>query len=124
MRWWLGMFQLVRTGGPARPGAIARRFRRFADVEASGHSPLYESLCMSVAADAEILNFLAELPDAKQQPNLLLAAVRFVCGVQTSPENFRAALLTHREAVRVEMLLRRTQTNEPARCAVLLPGLS
>jgi hypothetical protein len=104
--------------------AIARRFRRFAEVEASGHSPLYEALCHGVAADPEILHFLAELPEAKQQPNLLLAAVRFVCGVQTSPDDFRAALLAHREAVRTEMLQRRTQTNEPARCAVLLPVLA
>jgi hypothetical protein len=104
--------------------AIARRFRRFAEVEASGSSPLYEALCHGVAADPEILNFLAELPEAKQQPNLLLAAVRFVCGVQPSPEKFRTAVLAHREAVRAEMLGRRTQTNEPARCAVLLPVLS
>jgi hypothetical protein len=102
---------------------IARRFRRFADTEASGHSPLYEALCRGVAADPEMLNFLAELPEAKQQPNLLLAAVRFVCGVQTSPDDFRSALLAHREAVRAEMLRRRTQTNEPARCASLLPVL-
>jgi hypothetical protein len=104
--------------------AIARRFRRFAEIEASGHSPLYEALCHGVAADPEILNFLAELPEAKQQPNLLLAAVRFVCGVQANPEQFRAALLTNQGAVRAEMLRRRTQTNEPARCAVLLPLLS
>ena len=104
--------------------AIARRFRRFAAVEASGHSPLYETLCLGVAADPEILHFLTELPEAKQQPNLLLAAVRFVCGVQTSPAEFRAALLAQKEAVHAEMLRRRTQTNEPARCATLLPVLA
>jgi hypothetical protein len=104
--------------------AIARRFRRFAEVEAHGHSPLYEALCHGIAADPEILTFLADLPAAKQQPNLLLAAVRFVCGVQTRPEDFHAALLTHKVAVRAEMLRRRTQTNEPARCASLLPVLA
>jgi hypothetical protein len=104
--------------------AIARRFRRFAEVEASGHSPLYETLSQAVAADPEILDFLAGLPVAKQQPNLLLGAVRFVCGVQNNPAEFRAALLTHRETVRAEMLRRRTQTNEPARCAALLPVLA
>lgn len=104
--------------------AIAKRFRRFAEVEARGHSPLYETLADGVAADPDILAFLAELPAAKQQPNLLLGAVRFVCGIQTSPGNFRAALLERRDAVRAEMLRRRTQTNEPARCAVLLPVLA
>jgi hypothetical protein len=104
--------------------AIARRFRRFAETEASGRSPLYEALCHGIAADPEILAFLADLPQAKQQPNLLLAAVRFVCGVKTGSAGFRAALLTHTAEVRAEMLRRRTQTNEPARCAVLLPVLS
>src|ERR1700722_3027540 len=99
--------------------AIARRFRRFAEVEASGRSPLYEALCHGIATDPAILNFLAEFPESKQQPNLLLAAVRFVCGLLSSPNEFRAALLAHQPAVRAEMLRRRTQTNEPARCAVL-----
>ena len=104
--------------------AIARRFRRFAEVEAHGHSSLYEALCLGVAADPAILHFLAQLPEAKQQPNLLLAAVRFVCGVQPDPREFHAALMAHQDAVRAEMVRRRTQTNEPARCAVLLPALA
>ncbi len=101
--------------------AIAKQYRRFAETEAS---PLYEALALGVASDADILAFLAELPVAKQQPNLLLAAVRFVCGVQTNPDDFRTALFARKEAVRGEILKRRTQTNEPARCAVLLPALS
>ncbi len=103
--------------------AIARHFRRFAEIEAAGRSSLYEALCHGVAADPEILHFLADLPEQKQQPNLLLAAVRFVCGVQNNPADFRIALLAHRDTVRAEMLRRRTQTNEPARCASLLPIL-
>jgi hypothetical protein len=104
--------------------AIARRFRRFAETEARGHSPLYEALAHGVASDPAILTFLSDLPVEKQQPNLLLAAVRFVCGIQSSPSDFRAALLARQDAVRAEMLKRRTQTNEPARCAVLLPVLA
>jgi hypothetical protein len=104
--------------------AIARRFRRFAETEARGRSPLYEALAAGIAEDPEILGFVAELPIAKQQPNLVLAAVRFVCGVQPTPGDFRAALLGHKAVVRAEMLKRSTQTNEPARCAVLLPVLA
>jgi hypothetical protein len=104
--------------------SIARRFRRFAETEARDHSPLYEALTLSIACDPDIMTFVADLPAAKQQPNLLLAAVRFVCGIQTSPSNFRAAFLARKEAIRAEMLKRRTQTNEPARCAVLLPALA
>ena len=104
--------------------AIARQFSRFAETEAKDRSPLYEMLARGVASDAGVLAFLADLPAQKQQPNLLLAAVRFVCGTQTNWQGFRAALLDQREAVHAEMLKRRTQTNEPGRCAVLLPAFA
>jgi hypothetical protein len=104
--------------------AIAQRFRRFADTEAKGRSPLYEMLARGIASDAAVLAFLADLPAQKQQPNLLLAAARLICGTPTNWHGFRAALLDRLDAVRAEMLTRRTQTNEPARCAVLLPALA
>jgi hypothetical protein len=104
--------------------AIAKRFDRFADVEAKGHSPLYEMLAHGVASDPDMLVFLADLPAAKQQPNLLLAAARFVCGTQHNWDDFRSAFAARKPAIRAEMLKRRTQTNEPARCAVLLPVLA
>jgi len=104
--------------------AIARRFHRFAEHEAATHSPLYEALAHGVAADAAILAFLAELPAEKQQPNLLFAAVRFVCGTPAYWADFRDMFLARTDQVRAEMLVRRTQTNEPARCAVLLPVLA
>jgi hypothetical protein len=104
--------------------AIARRFRRFAETEAHGHSPLYESLSLGVASDPELLAFLADLPVSKQQPNLLLAAHRFVCGTPSDWHEFRARFFARKDAIRTEMLTRRTQTNEPARCAVLLPALA
>ena len=33
-------------------GRIAARYRRFAEQEAHGHSPLYEALTLGVAGDA------------------------------------------------------------------------
>ena len=104
--------------------AIARRFHRFAETEAKGHAPLYEILAHGVAADPEMRAFLAEMPPDKQQPNLLFAALRFVCGTPAGADEFRAAFDRHRDAIRAQMLKRRTQTNEPARCAVLLPVLA
>ena len=59
---------------------LAARYRRFAEVEAHGRSPLYEALALGVAADAFALEFLATLPDEKRQPNLLFAALRHVGG--------------------------------------------
>lgn len=104
--------------------AIARRYRRFAEHEAHGHSPLYECFAAGVAEDASILAFLADLPEAKQQPNLLLAALRFVAGTPAGWPDFAARFHAHRGDIATEMMRRRTQTNEPARCAVLLPVLS
>jgi hypothetical protein len=103
---------------------IAARFRRFADLEADGRSPLYASLARGVAGDADTLAFLARLPNAKQQPNLLFAAVRHLRGTPRDWTHVRALLSDNAEAVRSLMLTRRTQTNEPARCATLLPVLA
>jgi hypothetical protein len=103
---------------------IAARFRRFAEVEAHGSSPLYETFAWGVAADASALEFLAALPEAKRQPNLLFATLRHVCGVPNDWPTFRALLCAHAEEIRATMLDRRTQTNEPGRCATLLPVLA
>ena len=105
-------------------GRIAARYRRFAELEADGRSPLYAALARAVADDAATLEFLERLPIAKQQPNLLLGAVRHVCGTARDWPHFRALLHDNAEAVRALMLARSTQTNEPARCATLLPVLA
>ncbi len=102
---------------------LAARYQRFARAEARGHSPLYEALAEGVAGDAAVLRFVAELPPDKQQPNLLFAAVRHATGTQADWATFRAALFAGIDDVRATMLARGTQTNEPARCAVLLPVL-
>ena len=99
-------------------------YRRFAEREARGRSPLYEVLARGVADDPAVLRFLKTLPDAKQQPNLLFAAVRFLSGTPAGWEEFRAAVLDNADAVRAIMLERSTQTNEPGRCAVLLPVMA
>lgn len=103
---------------------LTARYQRFATQEARGHSPLYEALALGVAGDAKVLAFLAELPVEKQQPNLLFAAVRAVGGTPGGFADFRRRLLSHAADVRDVMLRRRTQTNEPARCATLLPVLA
>ncbi|MGL4967664.1 MAG: DUF2332 domain-containing protein [Inquilinus sp.] len=103
---------------------ISARYTRFADTEARCRSPLYEELARAVAADRETLGFLSTLPDMKRQPNLLLAAVRYLFGTPPGWTEFRRALLAHPDAVRSLMLERSTQTNEAGRCATLLPVLA
>lgn len=104
--------------------ALSARYRRFADVEAAGRSPLYAALARRIAEDREVLGFLAGLPRDKRLPTLLFAAVRHCCGLQSAWPAFRRALLADADAVRAVMLARSTQTNEPGRCASLLPVLA
>jgi hypothetical protein len=103
---------------------VAARYTRFADLEARGRSPLYEEIARGVAADRATLDFLLSLPTEKQQPNLLLAVVRHLFGTPEGWSSFRNLLLANRDAVRDVMERRSTQTNEPARCATLLPALA
>ncbi|MBV9815126.1 MAG: DUF2332 domain-containing protein [Alphaproteobacteria bacterium] len=103
---------------------IAAAYRRFAETEAHGRSPLYEELASGVAADPTIIEFLLTLPREKRQPNLLLAAARSLCGTPSDWVEFRRNIITNAGALRQVMLTRSTQTNEPGRCAILLPLLA
>lgn len=103
---------------------LAEDYVRFAEHEARGRSALYEELARGVAGDREILAALAELPRAKQQPNLVFAGVRHLCGLPDGWAQFRRWFLERRDGVVALMLARRTQTNEPARCATMLPLLA
>lgn len=99
-------------------------YRTFAEVEARGVSPLYEQLALFVSQSPEILTFIASVPADRRQPNLFLAAVRHVSGVPKNGDDLIAIVCDRPQAVRQIMLTRTTQTNEPARCAVLLPVLA
>jgi hypothetical protein len=95
-----------------------------AERQLRGISPSYERLCLGVAEDAELLARLDTLPTPKRQPNLLLGAVRFLAGPVDSYPAFRAFVLDRWDELESTMLARRTQTNEPRRCASLLPVLA
>ena len=103
---------------------IASVYLAFAEREAHGRSALYEALARGVAADPVALALLAELPRAQQQPNLLFAAVKYLYGTPGDWGNFRRLLLEHGDEIRATMMAQSTQTNEPARCATLLPLLA
>lgn len=103
---------------------LADRYRRFAEQEAHGRSPLYQELARGVAGDRELLRLIAELPEPKQQPNLILAAVRYLGGDPDGWGQFREWARDRWDDVVEVVHARRTQTNEPARCATLLPLLA
>jgi hypothetical protein len=101
-----------------------QRYRAFAAREAHGHSAIYEELASRVADDEELIALIDQLPEPKRQPNLLLAAVRFLEGAMKDYGSFRTWVITHWGRVSTTMQRRRTQTNEPGRCASLLPLLA
>ncbi|MCP9958892.1 MULTISPECIES: DUF2332 domain-containing protein [Streptomyces] len=103
---------------------VAERYRRFVVREVRGHSAIYEETAERIAGDPELIAMIEELPEAKRQPNLLLASVRFLGGPVGDYPAFRAWLLAHWDRVRATVLRHRTQTNEAGRCAALLPLLA
>ncbi|MCB9959311.1 MAG: DUF2332 domain-containing protein [Rhodospirillaceae bacterium] len=114
----------VRSGTDAGIHAVtADRYRRFA-AEADGRCRLYVDLAGAVADDDALLAFLAAQPEERRQPNLFLAAVRWVAGVPADGAALRQAVARHGAAIAAVMRARTTQTNEPGRCAVLLPALA
>ena len=98
-------------------------YRRFARTEAHGSSEVYEDWAENIAEDPAVLDLLTALPRPKRQPNLVFAAAR-LHGAEGTYASFRGTLLDRWDAIRRTILARSTQTNEAARCAVLLPFLS
>src|SRR5262245_28341586 len=113
----------MAIGGLDAALSTAANYRVFAE-EARGRSAAYEALAMLVAVDDTILRFLGTLPPAKRQPNLLFAAARYLLGTPPDIAALRALVGQDRAGLARVMLARRTQTNEPARCATLLPALA
>jgi hypothetical protein len=103
---------------------VARAYLAFARQEANGRSAAYQSLAESVARDPGVTGFIASLPPGKRQPQLLFAAARYLLGAPPVIGQLRT-LVSHSPAELTRVIIaRRTQTNEPARCAVLLPALA
>jgi Uncharacterized protein conserved in bacteria (DUF2332) len=102
----------------------ATLYADFAAREAHDVSPIYERLADAVARDHGVLALLDALPAAKRQPQLLFGAVRLLGGPVTDPADFRDFVVANWTAIEAEMRTRATQTNEPGRCAVLLPVLA
>ena len=112
---------MTRDDGVA---GVVRDYREFARLEARGRSAAYEELTEAMADDEAIVAFVASLPREKRQPNLLLAAARYLLGGPADIGRMRELVSRSPAELAEVMLARRTQTNEPARCAVLLPALA
>ncbi|WP_078872387.1 DUF2332 domain-containing protein [Streptomyces sp. NRRL S-337] len=130
-----------RHGRPGHGGVttgsaqdVARRYQEFSWREARGRSGAHEELSARIGQDQELCELLAgSLPAGnKQQPQLLLAAVRHLDGphAEQGPRGaaaygrWREWTIRHWDRVRDIIMRRGTRTNEPARCATLLPLLA
>jgi hypothetical protein len=108
-----------------RDGArVSTAYLRFAEDEVRDRSPLYGEVLRGAASDPQVIGFLLTLPREKRQPNLFLAAARHLFGTPTGWDQLRSRVLQDKDALRAVMLERSTQTNEPGRCAALLPVLA
>ncbi len=117
---------MTTEGEPAADtpeAGVARDYRQFAR-EARGRSAAYETLAESVADDAAVVGFVASLPPGKRQPQLLFAAARYLLGEPPAIGDLHSLISRSPADLTQVMLARRTQTNEIARCAVLLPALA
>ncbi|MGK5675436.1 DUF2332 domain-containing protein [Micromonospora sp. URMC 106] len=103
---------------------IAESYVEFGTREARGVSPTYERLSLASSRDEELLTLVETLPPAKRQPNLLFGVVRLLGGPVNDPTAFRDFTLANWPAIEAELRTRAVQTNEPGRCAVLLPVLA
>lgn len=104
--------------------STGENYLRFARLEAAGRSATYEALAVAVAHDRDMLGFLNRLPIGKRQPNLLFAAARHLGGEIPDIGALRALATSRADELAAVMLERRTQTNEPGRCATLLPAMA
>jgi hypothetical protein len=103
---------------------VGHWYQRFADREARGQSAIYLEWALGVVKDDEVSKLIATLPTLKRQPNLIFACSRLLGAPEAEYSVWREWLIAHWDAVAAEALVRRTQTNEPRRCALMLPVLA
>lgn len=102
----------------------AERYRMFAEVEARGMSATYEAWAAGVADDPQTAALIDGLPPEKRQPNLVFSSARFHGAPPSDYADFARWLDEHWPEVESTSLTHATQTNEPGRCAALLPALA
>jgi hypothetical protein len=108
----------------AETAAVVERYARFARDEAPGRSDLYADWARGVAADPDLAAILARIPATRRQPPLVFAVTRMLGAPEAAFPAWAAWLRGHADEAVAEASVRRLQTNEPQRCAVLLPALA
>lgn len=103
---------------------LRERYLTFARQEAGTRSPRYADWARGIAADDDLVRLLEPLPRIKQQPNLVLTALRFN-GIPLQPwRAVRDLVITRWPTIAGTIAGRATQTNEAGRLAALLPAFA
>ena len=103
---------------------VVDRYDRFARLEAPGRSALYATWAQIVRDDADVAAVLARIPDTHRQPPLVFAVSRMRGAPESTSTAWRGWVLENADALVAECGTRSLQTNEPLRCAALLPALA
>ncbi|MEU6326437.1 DUF2332 domain-containing protein [Streptomyces sp. NPDC047049] len=113
---------------------LAERYREFSWRQARGRSAAHEELSARISHDPELCDLVSgSLPaGGAQQPELLLAAVRYLDGPhaelgprgETAYGRWREWTVRHWNEVRAVIMQRSPRADEPAHCATLLPLLA
>jgi hypothetical protein len=117
----------ITPGFGTRDAAVrdtADWYRSFARGEARGRSAIYEGWASGIADDAELVSLVDEVPETLRQPSLVFAVARLLGAPEEGFAAFRPWLVAHWPEVRDAVAVRLNQTNEPGRCASLLPALA
>ncbi|WP_040166197.1 DUF2332 domain-containing protein [Microbacterium gorillae] len=115
----------MSTPEQAATDEVRERYARFARDEAPGRSEVYRRWATGVAADAEVAGIIAALPSQRRQPPLVFAVTRLLgAGEGDDTAEWTAFVRAHRQEIIREIDRRSLQTNEPQRCAALLPALA
>jgi hypothetical protein len=114
-------------------------YRRFADVDAAGTSPLYERVAVALSDSHEALRAIEAAPARKRHPTLILAALHDLALAGRAPALAAAyaaadgdaaataaidTLLRRTDAVVAIALRRRTRIDEVGHGAVLYPAIA
>ena len=123
----------------ARARTLAEAYRRFAETEAAGTSPLHQRVARAVSASGEALRMLEAASARARRPAVVLAALHDLALAGRSPTlaaayeagNPEAAaaaaidtLLAMVDAVVALAARRKPVTDSSGRCAVLSPALA
>ncbi len=104
--------------------ATAARYERFAVHEAPGRSELYRSWATRIATEPELTAIIADIPAAHRQPPLVFAVMRVLGAPEQNDDPWSSWVSGHASLLVTECAARRVQTNEPLRCAALMPALA